>query len=58
MMRWRWEGGGSHKREPERQNDRRVLTFKAHGTETDWLKEGGKQNDWTRVMMSELGLTV
>lgn len=26
--------------------------------EADWLEEGGREDDWTKVMMSTLGLTV
>lgn len=25
--------------------------------EADWLEEGGREDDWTKVMMSALGLT-
>lgn len=34
-----------------------ALRFKAHGTQADWLTEDGQENDWTRVMMTELRLT-
>lgn len=37
----------------EKLNDRRVLRFKAHGTEADWLTEGGKESDWARVMSTK-----
>lgn len=38
--------------------DRRALGFKALKAEADWFAEGREENDWRRVMMSELSLTV
>lgn len=38
--------------------DRRALGFKALKADADWFAEGREENDWRRVMMSELSLTV
>lgn len=32
--------------------------FKLQKVEVDWLKDGGQEDDWTRVMESVLRLTV
>lgn len=34
-----------------------TLRLKVHITEADWFTEGRQENDWTQLMMSELGLT-
>lgn len=46
-------GGGLHKRESERKNDRRTVRFKPHRVEADWLTE----DDCISVMITVLNLT-
>lgn len=43
-------------RESERENDSEHR-FKPCGVEADWLNESGREDNWTREMMSVLGLT-
>lgn len=45
-----------HNRDPERENHREQR-FKPSRAEADWLKEGGREDNWTRVMRSVLRLT-
>lgn len=53
------DGARSDQGEAEmRRKDRRALGFKALKAEADWFAEGREENDWRRVMMSELSLTV
>lgn len=46
-----------HKLESEMENDREHR-FKPHKLEADWPKEGGQEEDCTRVKMTVLKLTV
>lgn len=52
-VRWRWEAGGLHKWESERENDSK---HRSGRVEADWLKESRRENDWTTVMMTELNM--
>lgn len=43
-----------HKRESDRQDDRRAMRFKVYGMGADWLTQGGQENDWNIVMKSAM----
>lgn len=46
-----------HKRESERGNDGEHR-LKPYEVEADWLKEGGQEDDWIKMMISVLRLTM
>lgn len=51
-LRWMRGGGGLHEKESERESDTEHR-FKLCKAEADWLKDGGREDVWTRVMMLE-----
>lgn len=48
----RWEGGGLHKQESERENDREHR-LKPWRVEADWLQDG-EEDDWTNDVFFSL----